>query len=496
MPRPNLLYIQSDQHSAAVLGCHGDHVVETPNLDRLAANGVSMTSAYCASPICVPSRSSFLTGRYPHENRVWTNSHVLDSGIPTLAHAMGAAGYRPVQIGRMHFVGPDQYHGYADRYVGDHSPNYLGGSPVDHGMLEGTAGPNRVSLRLSGFGQSAYEVHDEYVAASAVDFLNRYGIGVRSGQEIEPFNLSVGLMLPHQPFVARKGDYDRFLGRVPAPRNAAPPLDQTHPYLRWWRKHSGLVDVSEEEIVRTRTAYWALVSRLDQLIGQILTALEDNGLLENTLIVYSTDHGEQVGERGLWWKQTFYEDAARVPVILSWPGHISKGEKCQRVVSHLDLNATILDALGAPALPQSRGRSFLPILEGDESAAWDDIAFSEYCTEPGDPAHSEGEWTTQQRMVRREEWKLIYYHEMQPQLFNLKEDPEEQIDRAEDPGCRSVREDLTKEVLEGWDPARVKSEIEHLSGDVEILKRWAQNVSPREDIRWDLRPEMDYVTGG
>ena len=137
--RPNLLYIQSDQHSAAVLGCYGDRVVETPNLDRLAANGVAMTSAYCASPICVPSRASFLTGRYPHENRVWTNSHILDSAIPTLAHAMGAAGYRPVQIGRMHFVGPDQFHGYAERYVGDHSPNYLGGNPVDHGMLEGTA---------------------------------------------------------------------------------------------------------------------------------------------------------------------------------------------------------------------------------------------------------------------------------------------------------------------------------------------------------------------
>ena len=140
--RPNVLYIQSDQHNASVTGCYGDAVVRTPNLDGLAARGVVMDAAYCASPICVPSRMSLITGRYPYENEVWTNDHILDSAIPTYAHSMGAAGYRPVQIGRMHFNGPDQLHGFAERLVGDHSPNYIGSPrPVDHGALEGTRGP-------------------------------------------------------------------------------------------------------------------------------------------------------------------------------------------------------------------------------------------------------------------------------------------------------------------------------------------------------------------
>ena len=121
--RPNILYIQSDQHSAAVTGCYGDPIVQTPSLDELARTGVAFDSTYCPSPICVPSRASMLTGQHPHELEVWTNLHILHSGVPTFAHSLGAAGYRPVQIGRMHFVGPDQLHGFAERYVGDHSPN-------------------------------------------------------------------------------------------------------------------------------------------------------------------------------------------------------------------------------------------------------------------------------------------------------------------------------------------------------------------------------------
>ena len=165
--RPNLLYIHSDQHTAAITGCYGDPVVATPHLDQLAARGVVMESAYCPSPICVPSRMATVTGRHPFENDCWTNDHALDSGVPTLAHAMGAAGYAPILVGRMHSRGPDQLHGYAQRLVGDHSANHVGGIPdIDHGMLTGTQGPARISLELSGIGQNAYQVHDEAVTAA------------------------------------------------------------------------------------------------------------------------------------------------------------------------------------------------------------------------------------------------------------------------------------------------------------------------------------------
>ena len=174
--RPNLLYILSDQHCPFVTGCYRDPLVETPHLDALAAAGVTMDGAYCPSPICGPSRMAMLTGLHPFQNRSWTNRDILDSAIPTMAHALGASGCRPVLIGRLHSMGPDQRRGYAERLVGDHSPNYAGAGPVpDRGALNGTAGPDHVSLAMSGAGQSGYEVHDEEVTDAAVRLLQREG---------------------------------------------------------------------------------------------------------------------------------------------------------------------------------------------------------------------------------------------------------------------------------------------------------------------------------
>ncbi|MDP6042217.1 MAG: sulfatase-like hydrolase/transferase, partial [Candidatus Latescibacteria bacterium] len=259
MSRPNLLYIHSDQHDPYVTGCYGDKIVETPNLDSLATNGIVFENCYCPSPICVPSRMSMLSGRYPHENEVWTNSHILNSGIPTFAHAMGAGGYDPVLVGRMHSNGPDQLHGYAERLVGDHGANHLGAGGANHGMLSGTAGPGRISLRKSGIGQSAYQVHDEDVTAATVAYLDRLGVKKRGEQPAEPFSLTVGYMLPHQPFVARKNDYDRYDGKVPSPTISESFSHDLHPHIKYWREHCGITNVTEAEIHRARTAYWALV---------------------------------------------------------------------------------------------------------------------------------------------------------------------------------------------------------------------------------------------
>lgn len=479
---PNLLYIHSDQHNPYVTGCYGDPLVETPNLDRLASEGVVLENVYCPSPICVPSRMSMLTGQYPHENCVWTNSHVLDSGIPTFAHAMGAAGYEPVLIGRMHAMGPDQLHGYAERLVGDHGPNHPGGRGIDHGELSGTAGPVRVSLEKSGAGQSAYQVHDEDVTAATVDYFNRLGVQKRAGLLDAPFSMTVGFMLPHQPFVARQVDYELYEDKMNLPQHHEPYSDSLHPYIKSWREKCGITEVTDEEILRSRTAYWALVTRMDIMIGQILTSLRENGLDENTLIIYSSDHGEQVGEHGLWWKQTFYEHSVKVPAILSWRGNLPEDKRYDDIISSLDLNATMIDALGAPPLPNSRGRSVLPLLR-DEDVDWEDIAFSEFCTDEG----------CYQRMVRYNEWKLNYYHGQPSQLFNLQEDPNELHDLSDDQMYRDIMDELTEKVLDGWDPDSIAARMAAKQADTKVLGRWARNTQPADQYRWNLLPEMDYL---
>jgi choline-sulfatase len=259
--RPNLLYIHSDQHSPAVLGCYGDPLVQTPHLDGLAAQGVLFDNVYCPSPVCVASRMAMLAGRHPHQIECWTNHDILDSAVPTLAHAMGAGGYRPVLIGRMHARGPDQLHGYAERLVGDHSGNYS----------QGAAPGNALNLlRDAGSGQSSYQVHDEDVAAAAVDFFNRLGVRRRAGLDEQAFSLSVGFMLPHLPFVARRQDYELYRDKITAPKHPQAFSDDLHPFIQWWRRYAGWDEASAEQILNARAAYWALVTRLDLLIGQIL----------------------------------------------------------------------------------------------------------------------------------------------------------------------------------------------------------------------------------
>ena len=472
--RPNLLYIHSDQHNPAIIGCYGDPLVQTPNLDSLAAKGVLFTNVYCPSPVCVPSRMSMLAGRYPSEIEVWTNNHIMDSGIPTFAHAMGAAGYHPTLIGRMHGLGPDQLHGYAERLVGDHGGNYPGSGEAPKNM--------RASLQQSGPGQSGYQVHDEDVTAATVNYLDRLGVQKRASLPAEPFCLSVGFMLPHSPYVARREDYELYQDVMTLPKHPEPYSDALHPYFKWWREWGNLIDVSEAEILSARTAYWALVTRMDIMIGEILEALRKNNLAENTLIIYSSDHGDQVGEHGLWMKRTFYEGSVKVPAILSWPGALPEGIRCDRVLSSLDLNATMLEALGAPSLPNARGRSVLELV-GHADTEWEDLALSEYCTYE-DCLH---------RMIRRDEWKLNYYHGQEPQLFNLAEDPDELVDRAQDASCREVREQLTAEVLEDWDPEAVAEKMEQKRTDLEIIRAWAEHTKPKDQFRWERRPEMDYL---
>ncbi|WP_306119072.1 MULTISPECIES: sulfatase-like hydrolase/transferase [unclassified Roseitalea] len=487
--KPNLLFIFSDQHSAEVAGCYGDPIAATPNLDRLASAGVTFDNAYCPSPICTPSRMAMMTARHPHRNRVWGNEDILHSGIPTMAHSLGAAGCHPTLIGRLHSVGPDQLLGYARREIGDHHPNWLGVPRIDMGPLQGTASPDRRSLRQSGIGLSAYDVKDEQVADRAVATLEDYADRLRSGT-MERFAMTVGLMLPHAPFVARKADYERFAGKVGLAARRAPAPEDDHPWIARWRAHRDIVDVTEQEELRARTAYYGLVHAMDRMIGRILDRLDALGLADNTLVVYASDHGEQIGEHGLWWKHTFYEASARVPVIMRWPDRLPAGERRTQVVNLIDLTATMLEAMGAPPLPNADGVSFLGVAR-DAAAPWANRTFSEYCY------GSEFDWgipgTGQIRMIRTERYKLVYYHGYRPQLFDLTADPDETRDLAADPAHAAIRQQLTRQVLEGWDPDAIERHIEASIPDKRILARWAETVRPESRFMWEMKPEHNRL---
>jgi choline-sulfatase len=486
--RPNLLFLFSDQHARRVAGCYGDPASPTPNLDRLASEGVVFDNAYCPSPLCVPSRMAMLTGRHPFEQECWTNDDYLRSDAATWLHSAGAAGYRPVLAGRLHSMGPDQLHGYTERMVGDHSPNWGGVPRHDLGVLDKANDPWRESLERSGIGQSAYQVKDVETAKAACNFLRTIG-ETRRGGDRSPFCLTVGFLLPHPPYVAWREDYARFQGRVPPPAHPSPPMPP-HPWERWWRANRNIADIAADAVERARTAYYGLVWRLDALIGDVLRCLDDANLADDTLVVYTTDHGDQLGERGLWWKHTLYEDSVRVPLVVRWPGRLRAGERRDHVVDLLDVAATMAAALGGPALPFGHGRDLLPIAR-DPHVPWLNEVFSEHCTDTV-PAWTGGQ-SVQQRMVRSGDWKLVYSHGYAPQLFDLAHDPDERHDLASEPRHAATRDALLERVLEGWDPARIATRIAERRREKNILDAWARSVRPNDDFRWQLLPEHNRL---
>tara|TARA_R110002167_G_scaffold44909_10_gene134958 strand:- start:628 stop:1425 length:798 start_codon:yes stop_codon:yes gene_type:complete len=260
--------------------------------------------------------------------------------------------------------------------------------------------------------------------------------------------------------------------------------------LAQWREKCGITDVSEAEEKRARAAYYGLVASMDRAIGKVLDRLEALGLADNTLVVYASDHGEQLGAHGMWWKHTFYEDSVKVPMILRWPGTLPAGERRQQVVNLIDLTATMLEAAGAPALPNADGISFLNVARSAD-APWIDCAFSEYCH------GSRFDWgiagTSQNRMIRQGRYKLIHYHGFPSQLFDLEEDPLEEFDLAGDSAHASIVKQLTEAVLRGWDPDAVRAQIEETLEAKALLQKWAQQVNPPSAYMWQMQSDHNWL---
>jgi choline-sulfatase len=478
--RPNILIIMSDQHHAGVMGRAGDAVAGTPNLDRLAGDGVRFSNAYCTCPLCGPSRMSFLTCRHPHEIDQWDNACQLSGDIPTFAHAFLSAEYDTVLSGRMHFVGWDQRHGFAERLIGDvQESSYLAaGFELRKvlGDLVDTPGMSLTGLVKSGPGRTGYQAYDQAVTRATVDWLQR-----RGQDRQDPFLLTVGYVSPHCPFVAPPEDFERYRTRISVadlplpdenlhPRNAAlsrsfgtdpaPPID-----AQW----------------RSRVAYYGLCSFLDRQVGAVLSAVRQAGLADDTIVVYCSDHGEMLGEHGMWWKSTFYDGACRVPLIVSWPGRFSSGELRTENVSLMDIGTTLIDLAGIDPLPGASGRSFRELLHVGHvgHVEWD--LFAEYTPEPGPVC----------RMVRSGPWKYNYYHGMKPELFNLQDDPGELNNLSGQPHLDHVEQRLHTRVLQEWNPSRVQTCRERLRTERRLIANWVRAANPREpDPLWfSKRPE-------
>ena len=434
-------------------GTYGHPLVKTPQMDRLAADGVLFQNAYCNSPLCMPSRMSFMSGRYIHHVDAWDNDAPMSSHTVTWAHMLRAAGYDAVLSGKQHFAGLDKLFGFRAQLSRDlHGERRHAIFPWAEGIRP--APKPWPGVYQAGPGSTTEIEVDDDVEEKALAYLRD------PARRRQPWALNVSFIAPHFPLVVPQRYWDMYPPEeVDLPVNPPGHLQNQHPVYRRMRAQFGLLhEFTEEELRRARAGYYGLITYLDDKIGRLLDVLEETGQAANTVVVYTSDHGEMAGEHGMWRKSNFYEQSSRIPLLLSWPGHLPSGKRVDEVVSLVDLVATLVDIAGAPTAGVSLdGDSLLPLAEGTD-AAWKDEAFSEYL------AHGV---IRPMAMLRRGRYKLNFSLGDAIELYDLETDPGEFNDLAGDPAYAPIIDDLRTRLLDHWDPVGIekvvrRSQVERL----------------------------------
>ncbi|THV68698.1 choline-sulfatase [Aureobasidium pullulans] len=440
---PNILFIMADQLAAPQLKIWNDKSqIKTPNLDKLAEKSVIFDSAYCPSPLCAPSRMSLVTGQLPSKIGAYDNASSISSDTPTFSHYLRHAGYETVLAGKMHFIG-DQLHGWEKRLTADIYP-------ADYGWAVNWDEPdtrlewyhNSSSILQAGPCVRSNQLdYDEASMHKSTQYLYDY---VRQGPDARPFALTVSLTHPHDPYTIEDKYWDMYEDvDIDMPDVQINKEDQD-PHSKRLQHVCDLedYDFTPEQIKKAKRAYYGACSYVDDCIGKLLDVLDKCKLRDNTIIIFSGDHGDMLGERGLWYKMSYFESSVRVPMLISHPKSYTP-HRVYENVSTLDLPATLCDMVGTklvPGLPMD-GHSMMPHLRGKKG---NDTVFAEYM----------GEGTIAPlMMIRRGPWKYITCPVDPPQLFNLSADPKEltNLSTSDDPETKTMFEAFEKEAAAKWD---------------------------------------------
>ena len=441
--KPNILLIMSDEHAPMFSGPYGHPLVQTPHMDRLADDGVTFTNAYCNSPLCMPSRMSFMTGRYIHHIGAWDNAAPLRPDAVTWAHLLRDVGYDVVLSGKQHFGGMDQLHGFSAQLARDlHAER-------QHGLTDWDKGTPPASRPWQGLAQAGpgttteIEV-DDLAEEAALTYLQD------SARQEQPWALNVSFIAPHFPLVVPQRFWDLYpLDEIDLPNIPEGHLDNQHPVYQRMRSMFGCVDFPEDLVRRARAGYYGLITYLDEKIGNLLLTLEETGQLENTVVIYTSDHGEMNGEHGMWRKSNFYEASVRVPLQIMFPDRVSVDKRIDEIVSLVDLTATLVDIAGGHSLSQFDGDSLMALMEGNVTD-WKDFAFSEYL------AHGV---QRPMAMLRKGRYKFNYSLGDPPELYDINDDSGEFHNLANEQQYQTICSELETQLLAEWDPEEIEKQV-------------------------------------
>ncbi len=448
MARPNILLVMADQLAPHFTATYGHPVVKTPHLDDLAQRGARFDAFSCQSPLCAPARFTMLAGRSVSSIGAWDNAAEFPASVPTLAHYLQAAGHRTILTGKMHFVGPDQLHGFEERLTTDiypadfaWTPDWAAGERIDKWYH------NMDPVQEAGPAVTTHQIdYDEEVGYTARRKLHDLA---RDGDE-RPFFLVASFIHPHDPYVARPewwNLYDDDSIDLPDPVDPAT-LDAHSRRVRAGIQ-ADTVGFTEEQTRRARRGYYANTSYVDDWLGKLVATLDETGLSDNTVVMFTADHGDHLGDRGLWYKMTFFERSLRVPLVMAGPGVAQR--TVDNVSSHLDLLPTLLDLAtdgSAEPPPDIEGRSLWALASGDS----DDVSetTAEYMAEM--TAHP-------MFMIRRGGLKYIHCASDPPLLYDLSTDPLERANLADEPAYADTAAGFAAEVARRWDSEAIRDRV-------------------------------------
>ena len=461
----NVLILFSDEHRRDALGCAGHPQVRTDNLDGLARRGTRFTRAYTPSPICVPARASLATGRYVHETRCWSNAQAYHGQPRGWGHVLRDHGIRVESIGKLHYRGSDTNNGFEREILPLHvrdGDGWVRGLLRDHEAVLDCSH----YVRDIGPGESSYTDYDTEVTRTACEWLR----GPTAAGGDRPWTLFVSWLRPHYPLRCPKPFYDLYpLDRMDRARFTAAGERSVHPvtsalrrnfdYDRWFTDETRQV---------ARASYYGLCSFLDHQVGQVLEALNEGGLADDTLVIYASDHGDHNGDRGLWTKMTLYDESAGIPMIVAGPG-VPEGETVSTLTSLVDIGPTVLSAFGIADGGSGPGTPGLPL---------QDLAAGRHAGRAVMSEYHDGGSPTGMFMLRTPRWKYNAYPGYAPELYDMENDPSELNDLAPDPAAANVLAECDRRLRLLVDPERENRRafddqaalIERLGGAEAILR--------------------------
>jgi choline-sulfatase len=467
----------SDEHNPKVMGCAGHPIVATPNLDGLAAAGTVFSSAYTTSPVCIPARAGFACGKYIHQIGFWDNADAYDGSVPSWHHVLRERDHAVVSIGKLHFRQPGEDHGFTEEQIPMH---ILDGKGDLMGLIRDDLprrGGAKKMAAMAGPGETPYTMYDREICSRAQVWLREEG----TRRHDKPWVLFVSFVAPHFPLTAPPEHYYRYWEQdLPMPKLYAREQRPQHPYLRDYAQSFCYDDYfeSERDVKRALAGYFGLVSFLDENVGKVLRALNETGLAETTRVIYTSDHGDNLGARGLWGKSTMYDEIAGVPLIMRGPG-VPAGKVVDTPVSHVDCYPTIVNSVGVDFDQVRDTHPGVDLRTVAAGARPERTVLSEY--------HGMGS-ISGAFAIRHGRYKYVHYALYPAQLFDLERDPDEIHDLAGDPAHAATLAACRDRLYALCDPAEVDRRAKARQAELLARNGGREAVIARGDLGFTPAP--------